>query len=302
MGRQRRSVLFTIGLYKSEACRITASETETSVEFTDIGGVSWSLEKTILRPCLRDVALPPFSVPQPNAYIIFPYHIVDRKACLYTPEEMQQQFPACWKYLKAHKDKLRQRNVQGYTKDTWYRYGRSQSLTKFNGDPKLIWPVLSLEPRYVHDEQDIVFTGGGNGPYYALRVLPDESLSLLYLQAILSHPVFEAMVRMRSSVFRGGYRSYGKQFIKDLPIKTIDFSEPEEAALHNELVKNVQQMIVAIQGEMQATTPRQKSVFAKQAKLLRKKVETTVAKLYNLSQDDLKIVHEYLTPDKGDTH
>ena len=215
---------------------------------------------------------------------------------------MQQQFPVCWNYLNAHRTKLQQRNMQGYTEGTWYRYGRSQSLTKFNGAPKLVWPVLSLEPRYVYDEQDIVFTGGGNGPYYALRVLPDVSLSLLYLQAILSHPVLGAMVRMLSSAFRGGYWSYGKQFIKNLPIKIIDFSDPKETAVHDELIVSVQQLIIATQDEKQATTPRQKSVLTKQARLLRKKVETIIAKLYNFSQDDMKLVHEYLIPDEGDTH
>ena len=63
------------------------SETEISVEFSDADGVAWSLEKAILRSCLHDVPLPSFSVLQPNSYIIFPYHIVGKKACLYTPQD-----------------------------------------------------------------------------------------------------------------------------------------------------------------------------------------------------------------------
>ncbi len=275
-------------------------ETETSATFTDIKGISWTLEKAILRPCLHDVELPPFTTPQPNTYIIFPYYIVESKALLYTPEEMQEQFPECWDYLCSHKDRLLSRSIQGYTEDTWYRYGRSQSLTKFNGEPKLIWPVLSVEPRYAYDAQDIVFTGGGNGPYYALRPLAETSLSLYYLQALLYHPVIEVMVRARGSVFRGGYTSHGKQFIKDLPIRTVDFSNPAEVADYNEIVRLVQQLITAKQRETQSTTPRQKNVFTKQASLLRKKIETIVAKLYQLTEDDVNVVSEFLSSDEGD--
>ena len=277
------------------------AETETSVIFTDIQGVSWTIEKTILRPCLHDVEFPAFTTPQPNTYIIFPYHIVENKACLYTQKEMQKQFPQCWNYLCSHKDRLLSRGIQGYTEDTWHRYGRSQSLIKFNGDPKLIWPVLSLEPRYAYDAQDIMFTGGGNGPYYALRPLAETSFSLYYLQALLYHPVIEAMVRTRGSAFRGGYVSHGKQFIKDLPVRTIDFSNPAEVADHDELVVLVQQLIAVKQREGQATTPRQKNVFTKQARLSRKKIETIVAKLYQLTEDDLNIVTEFFSLDEGDT-
>ena len=80
----------------------------------------------------------------PGAACEFEQQVYNANYNIYCGKEMQEQFPECWNYLCSHKDKLLSRNIHGYTEDTWYRYGRSQSLTKFNGEPKLIWPVLSI--------------------------------------------------------------------------------------------------------------------------------------------------------------
>ena len=266
------------------------AETDSTVTFTDVEGVTWTIEKTILRTCLKDVVLPAFGRPQPNTYIIFPYKIENNRATLYTPAEMQEQFPKCWAYLNAHKIALEQRSIQGGTTETWYRYGRSQSLTKFDGRPKLIWPVLSLEARYAHDDQDIVFTGGGNGPYYGLRPLPETALSIHYLQAVLSHPAIEALVRARGSAFRGGYRSHGKQFVKDLPIRRIDFTNVEEKNTHDRIVDLVKTLIQTMERAATATVPLQRQQAAQQAQKLRQVVQALIGDLYNITTTDLAAV------------
>jgi len=274
-------------------------ETKTTAAFTDVTGATWTVEKAILRSCLKDVSLPAYSHPQANTYIIFPYTIVEHRARLYTPEEMQTRYPQCWAYLTAHQTTLEQRSIQGRTPETWYRYGRSQSLTKFNGAPKLIWPVLSLEARYAYDDQDIVFTGGGNGPYYGLRPLPETALSIHYLQAVLSHPVIEAMVRAKGSAFRGDYRSHGKQFVKDLPIRQIDFTNAADKAAHDSIVDRVRALIQATERVATATVPAQRRQAEQQAQRLRLLVERQIGDLYGITETDLVAVGAILEEEIG---
>jgi type I restriction-modification system DNA methylase subunit len=274
-------------------------ETETTVTFNDIAGATWIIEKAILRPCLKDVSLPAYSHPQANTYIIFPYTIQGHRAQLYTPEEMQTHFPKCWAYLSAHQAALEQRNIHGGTLETWYRYGRSQSLTKFDGTPKLIWPVLTIEARYAYDDQDIVFTGGGNGPYYGLRPLPETALSIHYLQAVLSHPVIEALVRAIGSAFRGGYRSHGKQFVKDLPIRQIDFANATEKAMHDSIVDRVKTLIQVTAHAATATLPEQRRQAEKQAQRLRLWVEGQIGALYGITESDIVAVGTILEEEAG---
>lgn len=266
------------------------SETVDTVTFDDITGIRWTIEKGVLRRALMDMQLSAFSRPQANSYIIFPYKINGNRAIPYSIDEMQTQFPRCWGYLQNHESKLRARNLQ--TPEIWHGYGRTQSLTRFNGAPKLIWPVLSLEPRYAYDDQDILFTGGGNGPYYGLRTRPDTPLSIFYLQAILSHPIFEAMVASVASPFRGGYKSHSKQFLQGLPIRQIDITKRDEKAAHDAIVTSVQQLIRANDELRTATLPQHQQSLRTQSTVLKQRIDRLIEQLYGIQVTDLQTMFE----------
>jgi hypothetical protein len=93
----------------------------------------------------------------------------------------------------------------------------------------------------LHYENNLQFTGGGNGPYYSLFTNSDYSLH--FILGILAHPIFEAMVKAGASEFRGSYFSHGKQFIEKLPIRKIDFKNAIEKRLYNEVVRTVKKLI-----------------------------------------------------------
>ena len=87
-----------------------------------------------------------------------------------------------------------------------------------------------------------MFTGGGNGPYYGLELKNDTPESIEYVQAALSYWLTEELVSCRTSVFRGDYYSHGKQFVAELPIRRINFSDKGETALHNEITAAVRRL------------------------------------------------------------
>lgn len=268
---------------------------EKTVMFVDIEGRSWTIERDILRPSLLDVPLYPFSKPDPNTLIIFPYKIESNNAELYTPSEMRKLFPLTWKYLKAHKDKLLNRDIPGGTEVTWYKYGRSQSLTKFNSE-KIILPILSTKPRYTYDDSNIVVTGGGNGPYYLIRPRPETKLSIFFLQAMLSHPVIEAMVRASSSVFRGGYYSHGKQFLENLPIPDINFDNESLQRSHNLIVSIVRKLIYINEKIKFSKIPRQQNLYERQKQPLAGKLYSLIESLYGLSPADIEAAKSVQIP------
>jgi len=264
-------------------------ETADEVEFRDVQGQGWTIEKSILRRCLKDAPILPYGRPGANAWMIFPYTIQGRFAVPLSAQELASTYPKTWKYLNAHKAELLKRNIQGGN-DIWYRFGRSQSLTRFDGTAKLIWPVLSQEPRYALDTNNTIFTGGGNGPYYGLRPRPTTQLSIQYLLAVLSHPAIDAMVRARASSFRGGYLSHGKQFIEKIPVRVLDLSDPQEAALHSGIVTQVNALVDLVDRGNQANNPNDRERLSRQAKAVKATIEDMVTIIYGLSAEDLAVV------------
>ncbi|HEY1349395.1 MAG TPA: DNA methyltransferase [Ktedonobacteraceae bacterium] len=285
-------------------------ETATHVTFRDkISKRRWTIEKAILRPCLYDAPIPAFATPTPNAYIIFPYYIKtvplqngreEERAFLYSQDEMQSRFPQCWRYLSAYKNRLdphapdkdraTRKSVQGYTPDTWYRYGRSQSLIKFDGQPRRIWSTLSRDARYTYDNGNILFTGGGNGPYYALRQKPASRYSPFYVLAILHHPVFEAMIYSGSVRVRGNYSSRGKQYIEGIPMRAIDFENKGDCEKYERILTLVQQRITVTATLLGAKLPKIRIPLERQSHLLKKQTNDLITELYAIGVDDLRLV------------
>lgn len=266
------------------------AETGTNVTF-EWNGQDWAIEREILRPCLHDVQLTAFGKPKPNKFMIFPYKIVANKAKLIQPDEMAEKFPGALAYFVARKSDLAKRHVSGgpASEQQWYQYGRSQSLTKFNS-PKIILPILSLEPRYAYDDDNIVVTGGGNGPYYLVRPKPGEGRSLFFLLAVLCHPLSEAMVRSKTSVFRGGYYSHGKQFIEVIPVPTATSEQ------HDEIVTLVERAIGASSAAEQATTPQARTIKEREAVALREEIEKQISVLFGLDDAEVEAVRAVPVP------
>lgn len=269
------------------------TESATTLRFLDKNKDPWEIEKAICVPCLNKLSFNLFDTIQANAWMIYPYVVVAGQVTLLSEQTLQQNYPLCWAYLTHHRAELETRDIKGFTdpftdEPYWYQYGRMQSLGKFDNAPKLLFPVLSTAPKYVYDTTNSRFTGGGSGPYNS--ILSTSDYSLLYLMGILSHPVLEGMVKARPSEFSGGYYSHGKQYIKDLPIRRINFAVPAERALHDGLVLTVQALIAATAQLKVTPIPANKQVVRQKIRRLQEQMLTQVDQLYGLSATDKDIV------------
>jgi len=260
-------------------------ETENTFVFT-YNGVRKEIEKEICLPCVYDLSFGLFDTINPNAQMIFPYVIENGKAEVISEDDFIQNYPLCWAYLNENKTQLEKRSIN--RKDPkWYQFGRSQSLTRFHDSSKLIWHVLSTRPSYVLDELNIQFTGGGNGPYYSL--VNDSDYSILYFMGILSHPLFENMVKAGASEFRGAYYSHGKQFIENIPIKIIDEQNLEEVNSYKNIIKSVKGLITA-KNQYNETYGAKRVILQRKLDLLNNTLIESVNKLYNISSDEFTTV------------
>ncbi len=205
-------------------------------------GETVTIERGILRPCIRDLPLKRYQKIVANCYAVFPYKENNGKTELIDEKTMADEYPMAWAYLNRFKDRLSKRSLQGKNK-AWYQFGRNQGFPLLRQEQKLVWAVESLSANYVFDGDKIMFTGGGNGPYYGLSMNESTQESIFYIQALLNSHLLEKMVESIAPKIRGGYYSHGKEYVEALPIYRIDFSNPDEKAVHDEIVRKVQSMM-----------------------------------------------------------
>jgi hypothetical protein len=205
---------------------------------------------------------------------------------------MKKTYPGAFAFLAERRKELEKWSVTGgaAADQQFYQYGRSQSLMKFNS-PKIILPALSLEPRYAFDDQDTMVTGGGNGPYYLVRPKADSGCSLFYLLAVLCHPLAEAMIRTRTSVFGGGYYSHGKQFIQTLPI-------PLPGTAEEKAIEDLVRSIIQVKSEADnAKLPQSRTAKQREVASLRERIESCISGVFGLTEDELRVVRAVPVPE-----
>jgi hypothetical protein len=108
--------------------------------------------------------------------------------------------------------------------------------------PKLLVPYMVKELSAYLDLDDkyyfINVTTGGYG------LVTNENLpSLPYLCALLNSRLLGFYLKRVSTTFHGGYFAANKQFIEQLPIRPINFSDPADKARHDRLVALVERML-----------------------------------------------------------
>jgi len=171
------------------------------------------IEDAIMKPLVSGADVKWFLEPQTDTYLLFPYHADGDGARLFTPEEMQKQFPKAWTYLKSFEKELRNREKKAFNDEAWYRFGRHQNIDK-QEVPKLLVPRLVAR---------LVCTADDRGRYYCDNVdvggvVPRRTEDIWLLAGILNAPVTNTIFGWLSKPFRGDYKSANKQFIAPLPV------------------------------------------------------------------------------------
>ena len=156
--------------------------------------------------------------------------------------------------------------------------------------PKLIVQVTALRPTVILDEQGLHMTGGGSGPFYGIRP-KSEATSLPFLLGILNSRLFGWFVRGQSTVLRGGYIKFSKQYIENMPIVT---KPPKK--LHDTLVAHVDRMLklhadLAIAKAPAALTHLQREIAATD-----RAIDQLVYQLYDLTPDEIALVEQATAP------
>ncbi len=253
------------------------------------------LERGILKPFLKDYTVSTYAIPEVKHWLLFPYRLSSGKARLFSAEELATEYPRAWRYLNQEASILKARERGKWSHQHWYAFGRTQNLTEMD-DPKLIVQVISLNGRYAFDNTGIYFTGGGNGPYYGIRYMsPQNPHSIHYLQAVLGSRVLDFYHHQISTTFRGGYWSYSKRYLEQLPIRTIDFSDPADVARHDRMVALVERMLDLHKRLNAARTPQDKEVLQRQIDATDRQIDALVYELYGLTADEIAIVEAAAT-------
>ncbi|RQH00105.1 Eco57I restriction-modification methylase domain-containing protein [Natrarchaeobius oligotrophus] len=202
---------------------VRESEEEGLVEFKPGGEDDYRLiEKDILRRVLKGDEIHRWKFDWQNLWVVFPYEIRDEEANLLPKVTLQEEYPYAWEFFEDHEERLKQRDGGSWRDvEQWWAFGRKQNIEKFESD-KIMLGVLRQEPSFVPDtEGRYYFVGGGTAGGYGLRLREEYAATAsdtLYFGGLLNSRVIEFYHKHISFIFNSKFYSYGKNFLKPLPV------------------------------------------------------------------------------------
>ena len=217
--------------------------------------------------------------------------VKDGKASLIPLSEIKNNYPLAYEYFKYYELQLKAREDNKLKDDeNWHQFGRLQNIEKFE-QPKIITQVLSASNTFAIDNKgEYYFVGGGNAGGYGIVLKEDYKDYYFYVLALLNSKVLEFYLKNISTPFRGGYFSYGKRFIEQLPIVlSSDLNVSEVIELSRILVEK--NAYLSSRGD--AITDEVNKVRV-EVKSSTEKLDNLIYGLYYLTANEVSMIEEFL--------
>lgn len=255
-------------------------------------GIEVSLEKGLLHPLVSGTDVRRYAaLDSRRQYILFPYRTEGDKAALIEFETISEMYPRTASYLLANRARLAGREKGRMKGPGWHGYIYLKNMTR-QAMCKLCVPRLVQTLCAAYDLSgthflDNVDVGGVTlEPAY-------EALDLRYLLALLNSKLLRWYFPYVSAPFRGGYRSANRQFLSQLPARTVHFSDPTDKSQHSNVVALAGSML-ELNKKMHSgkLTPLELSRVEREITSTDAKIDDLVFELYGITDKERRIVEE----------
>ena len=237
--------------------------------------------KKIIKPFLFGRDIKRYQRPINDNFLIFTKRGIDIKS-----------YPAIERYLQQFRKQLspKPRNWKGEKwggrKPGTYKWYEIQDAVDYYAEfekPKILLPDISLRGNFALDP---------DSKFYCANTAYIICSGDKYLLGILNSSLITFYYKSLSSTIRGGYLRFMFQYISLLPIREIDFANPEEKTKHDQMVALVEQIQDLNKKLAAAKTAHEKTVLQRQAAAADQRIDQCVYDLYDLTNAEIKIIED----------
>ena len=156
---------------------------------------------------------------------------------------------------------------------------------------KMIVGVLAQADKYAIDNNGTLVSSGGTAGYCLVSVPSDSPYSIYYIQAILGSMQGEWLASLYGEIFRGGYIARGTKVLKQIPVREIDFTNPDERNIHDDIV-NRQKRLIELGDKISRVAKNRRSLIPlqRQFDLLKQEQQNVINMLYGMTNDEASLI------------
>jgi hypothetical protein len=240
------------------------------------------LERASVALFLQGRDIKPFSLVPSRKVVIIPYRNDKGRWVLIPEGDMRVRYPSTYAYLLENKRYLEERENGRMHGTNWYGFIYPKNIDVMSV-PKILVPDIADRGSFALDELgEYAFTSG-----YGITLKSDTQESLKYVLGLLNSNVLDFYLKQVSTTMRGGYFRYFTQFIEQLPIPTINFSDDTD---RKKMVKFVQTVLDQQKQLRRAVTPNEKARAEQRIRAAEGEINLLVYGLYGLTEQEIRLV------------
>jgi hypothetical protein len=233
-------------------------------------------ERGIFLPYLRGRNVKRYIYEHTGEYLLFTDGITDTS------------HPNVMSYLREHRAKLEARTDIKNTSKKWYEL-RPCTYYDLLRKPKIIYASVAQRGTFVLDEE-------GTFVDKTCYFIPSDDKYLLgLLNSKLMFYYFASIAVQR----RGGYFEYLTQYVVQLPIRSINFSDVTEKPRYDKMVTLVDQMLDLHKRQADAKDAAEQERLQRVIDSTDQEIDAMVYELYGLNPEEITIVEEKTVKHQG---
>jgi hypothetical protein len=162
----------------------------------------------------------------------------------------------------------------------WYEIQDAIDYYKEFEKPKIIYPNICKKPEFTFDETNL-YTN------QKCFIIPTSDK---YLLGILNSSVSFFLFRSILPKLRGNFYEPSYVYFKDFPIRTIDFKNHKEKAVHDKLVSFVDRMLDLHKKKNSLPLSAEREKVEREIAVTDEKIDDIVYGLYGITEEERKLI------------
>jgi len=192
----------------------------------------------------------------------------------------KEHYPAIARFLEPYAESAERRLDKG---NYWWELRACEYYPIFER-PKIIYPNICRDSRFTFDNDKFYL----NNACYFIPV--DDKYLLGVLNSKLIWLFLKRTCTCLGDPDRGGRLQLFDIYLRTLPIRTINFSDPADKARHDKMVALVERMLDLNTQGAKVKTEYDKKLIERQIEATDKQIDILVYDLYGLTEDEIQIV------------
>jgi len=218
-------------------------------------------------------------------YVIYPYNL--STGAVLNESAIAELAPNTWKYLKNSRRLLKGRSYFDKSKKSWYELWCPRKPELYTS-PKIVGPEIASRGEFTLCREELFV----NNKVKAIILRDGVAETLEYILGLLNSSLLVYLYRSVAPPKGNNFFEVKTAVIGKVPIRTIDFSDPEDVARHERMVGLVERMLELHERLAGARIERERTVIGHQISATDRQIDRLVYELYGLTDEEIQVVEE----------